>query len=243
MIKLIYGNCFDHMRRIGDQEIDCIITSPPYNMNLRIMKGRYCSRQITKELTTKYSHYPDNLTMEQYEAFLGKLFRECIRVSKLTFLNIQILTGNKRAVYKTIGKFADNIKEMIIWDKTMAQPAIRDSVLNSQFELVLVLSPPDDAMGRRFIDGSFDRGTLNNLWEIKRGKKASKSHGASFPEELVEKILENFTRDGEMILDPMMGTGTTGVVCERMGRSFIGMELDIDYFNFAEERLKWKDRK
>ena len=64
------------------------------------------------------------------------------------------------------------------------------------------------------------------------------SHGATFPELLVEKILTNFSREGDVVYDPFMGTGTTAVVCKRMGRRYIGSELLPHYVEIAKDRLK-----
>lgn len=154
----------------------------------------------------------------------------------LSFFNVQILTGNKPALFRLMGEFHENIKELIIWDKVNAQPAIGKNVLNSQFEILLVLqnSKPES---RAFQQGQFDRGTLSNLWSIKRGKKIDKSHGAVFPIELAEKVIANFSQPGQVVLDPFLGVGTTGVAAKNLGRSFIGIELAADYFAIAEQRI------
>jgi len=135
-----------------------------------------------------------------------------------------------------MGHFHDKIKDIIIWDKINAQPAIGSGVLNSQFEIILVLSDTN-AISRQFVDAPFKRGTLSNCWGIKRGKKISKDHGATFPEELVTKVVESFTHVGDTILDPFMGTGTTGVVCGNLNRKFIGIELSKNYFKLSKQRI------
>jgi site-specific DNA-methyltransferase (adenine-specific)/modification methylase len=205
-------------------------------MNLRIRNGKYCSRQIVKELTTKYSNYSDNLPMDKYFEFNNLVLQECLRISDLVFYNVQFLTGNKPALFKLIGQYSDKIKEFIVWDKCNAQPAIGHGVMNSQWEAVIVLqnSAPES---RKFESANFNRGTLTNLWKIKRGKKINKEHGAVYPEELASTIINNFSKENSTILDPFMGTGTTGVVCKNFNRNFIGIELDKNYFNVAKERI------
>ena len=59
------------------------VTSPPYNMNLRVRGGRYCSRQVVKELSTKYRAYPDNLPMDEYFQFNCDVLDELLRVSRV----------------------------------------------------------------------------------------------------------------------------------------------------------------
>ena len=237
MVNLMQGDCLERMKEIENKSIDLVLTSPPYNMNLRIRNKKYCSRQITKELTTKYKNFNDNLPMDEYFYFNKKVIEECLRVSNIVFYNVQILTGNKPALFKLMGYFHSQIKELIVWDKVNAQPAIGQNVLNSQFELILVLesSSPES---RRFESGQFKRGTLSNHWQIKRGQKTDKNHGAVFPLSLAENVLINFTKVNDIVLDPFMGTGTTGVATKALDRNFIGIELDKDYFNFAKNRIE-----
>ena len=236
-VKLLQGDCLEVMRSIPDNSVDLVLTSPPYNMNLRIRNGKYCSRQIVKEISTKYARFDDNLPMDEYFDFNKKVLNECLRVSDLVFFNVQILTGNKPALFKLMGEFHDKIKEMIVWDKLNAQPAIGKTVMNSQFEILLVLqnSKPES---RAFSSAQFDRGTLSNLWGIKRGKKVDKNHGAVFPLELAEKVIANFSKPGQVVLDPFMGVGTSGVAAKILGRKFIGIEIDPDYFAIAKNRIE-----
>jgi len=235
-IKLIQGNCLEKMTEVKDGSVDLVFTSPPYNMNLRIRKGKYCSRQLVKEISTKYEGYNDNLPMDDYLNFNFKVVTELLRISDLVFYNIQFLTGNKSALFRLIGCFHDKIKEVIIWDKVNAQPAIGKRVLNSRFEVILVLQN-SYPRSRRFDSAQFNRGTLSNLWQIKRGVKISQSHGATFPEELATTVISNFSNEGAMVFDPFMGTGTVGVVCKKLGRKFMGIELLPDYFHIAERRI------
>ena len=234
---LMQGDCLERMKEIPDGSVDLVLTSPPYNMNLRIRNGKYCSRQIVKELTTKYESFDDNLSMNDYFEFNKKVLTECLRISDLVFYNVQFLTGNKPALFKLLGEFSDKVKEFIIWDKVNAQPAIAAGVMNSQFEVLIVLqnSKPES---RSFACAEFDRGTLSNVWNIKRGKKIHKSHGATFPIELAEKVISNFSAEGAKVLDPFLGVGTTGVACKNLKRKFIGIELDENYFKIAQDRIE-----
>ena len=236
---LYNGDCLEVMDRLIANKVkaDLMFTSPPYNMNLRIRNGKYCSRQIVKEITTKYRSFSDNLPIDDYFKFNKDVIDRALGLSNLVFYNVQFLTGNKPALFKLIGHFNLQIKEFIIWDKINSQPAIGDKVLNSQFEVLLVFSR-DNAISRRFDNGNFDRGTLSNLWNIKRGKKVHKSHGATFPLALANKVIENFSQVGDVVIDPFMGTGTTGVACKQTGREFIGIELDKDYFEIASNRIQ-----
>jgi site-specific DNA-methyltransferase (adenine-specific) len=235
--KVYNENCLETLKKMKDGSVDAVITSPPYNMNLRIRNGKYCSRQIVKELSTKYSNFDDNLPIDEYYDLHLNILKELLRVSDMVFYNIQIVTGSKRAIFKIIGELSDYLKDIVIWDKGNGQPAMAERVMNRRTELVLIFDR-NNAISRQFEKCNFNRGTLDDLWLIKRGKKVSSEHGAVFPEELVSTILDNFTNEGDVIYDPFMGTGSTAVVCKKLKRKFIGSEISKEYIKVINERLK-----
>ena len=238
--KIYNESCLDTLERIPDNYIDLVITSPPYNMNLRIRKGEYCSRQIVKEISTKYEGFADNIPIEKYNEFHSNVLRELLRVSNLVFYVVQVVTGSKRSIFKMIGEFNENLKDIIVWDKGHAEPAIQQQVLNRQTELILVFEK-DYPISRQFRSSTFKRGSLKDIWQIARnrnnGKSKDKSHGATFPEKLVANILENFSKKGDKVYDPFLGTGTTAVVAKKMKRKFIGSEILKDYYKIAKRKL------
>lgn len=231
-------SCLETLKRMENDSIDLVVTSPPYNMNLRIRNGKYCSRQIVEEFSTKYSRFSDNLPIEEFYKFHLSVLKELLRTSSIIFYNIQIVTGSKRAFFKIIGDLSEYLKDIVIWDKGVAQPAMASAVLNRQSELILIFEK-ENAISRQFKKCNFKRGTLNDVWQIRRGAKdkSLKGHSAIFPEELIERILLNFTNENDVIYDPFMGTGTTGVVCKKLGRKFIGSELVTEYAELARKRI------
>lgn len=238
--KIYKESCLETLKRMEDNSIDSVITSPPYNMNLRIRNGVYCSRQIVKELSTKYADFDDNLPIDEYYQLHLSILKELLRVSNMVFYNIQIVTGSKRAIFKIIGELSDYLKDIVIWDKGNGQPAMAERVMNRRTELILIFDK-NNAISRQFDVCNFKRGTLDDLWLIKRGKKVSSEHGAVFPEELIYTILENFTKEGNTIYDPFMGTGTTAVVSKKLKRNYIGSEISEEYIKVANKRLKELD--
>ena len=234
--KIYNQDCLETLSKMKDKSVDLVVTSPPYNMNLRIRNGKYCSRQIVKEFSTKYSNFDDNLPIEEFYELHLSILKELIRTSSVVFYNIQIVTGSKRAFFKIIGELSDYLKDIVVWDKGHAQPAMAKRVLNRQTELILIFDS-NNAISRQFEQVNFDRGTLNDIWQISRGKKVSGAHGAVFPEELARTIIENFSNEGDIVYDPFMGTGTTAVVSKRLKRKYIGSEISEEYCEIIENRL------
>tara|TARA_R100000742_G_C4262408_1_gene80221 strand:+ start:265 stop:1008 length:744 start_codon:yes stop_codon:yes gene_type:complete len=238
MIKLINGDCLDHLKSLNNDQIDLILTSPPYNARLRLYKGRYIKIPESDKTNKKYRNFEDSLSMNDYQIFLDRFFQECLRVARISFINLQILTGNKVAIFNLIGKYSLNIKEVIIWDKGHSQPAIQEKTLNSTFEFFLILAnDKEEAKKRQFSKAFFDRGTFHNILRVNSRRSFDRSHSATMPFHVVETLLKGFTNEGDLILDPFMGLGTTGLVCKKLERDFIGIEIDPHYFNLAKERI------
>lgn len=239
-IKLYNGDCLDVMQQLIDEgtKVDAIITSPPYNMNLRIHSGRYMSRWGWKgnvgHFTHKYENYRDDLPMDKYFEFQDKFLEKSLQLSDLVFYNIQMITGNKVALFQLLGKYADKIKEIIIWNKLHGQPAMQVGVLNSQYEFIIIFQN-SKPYNRSFDYSGFARGTETNVWDIKRERNPHIKAG--FPKAMIERIIMDFVPENATILDPFMGSGTCGIVSKCMNRNFIGIEMDEGYFNVAKERI------
>lgn len=242
-IQLYKGDCLELMDGLIAMgvKVDAVLTSPPYNMNLRVRNGKYVSRATwpghVNEFATKYQNYTDDLSMDDYFDFQDKFINKALKITNLMFYNIQMITGNKIALFKLIGKHAEKIKEIIIWNKINAEPAINKNTLNSQFEFIIVFENTKP-FHRMFDYCRFARGAETNVWDIKRERNTK--HKAGFPTELVKRIINNFIPENATILDPYMGSGTTGAVCKNLNRNFIGIEIDDNYFEIAKERINAK---
>lgn len=233
---LYNGDCLTVMDDLINKntKVDAIITSPPYNMRLRVHSGVYSKRVEDGSFNIKYAGYTDDLSVEEYFHFQKEFLEKALQLTDLVFYNIQFVTGNKVALMRLLGAFADKIKEIIIWDKVNAQPAMHRGTLNSQFEFVIVFQN-SKPYNRSFDDFGFERGTETNIWKIKR--ESNKITKAGFPRELVYRIIKDFVPNAKIIMDPFMGSGTVGVVAKGLDIDFIGIELDKDTFEKAQDRM------
>ncbi|MBU2596870.1 MAG: site-specific DNA-methyltransferase, partial [Planctomycetes bacterium] len=78
---------------------------------------------------------------------------------------------------------------------------------------------------------------MRNLWTIPASRHLTE-HPTEKPESLLQRIISIGSKQGDIILDPFMGSGTTGVVAKQLGRNFIGIEIDQSYFNIATKRIE-----
>ena len=243
--KIYNMDCLEGMRVMEDNSVDAIVTSPPYNLCLRVRGDQYTHRTKGEERAglsvNKYVNgLSDSLEMEDYFDWQCKCIDEMLRISTgMVFYNIQAVTGNKWAVFKILGKYADNIREVLIWDKCNAEPAIGDRILNSEYEFIIVFDH-GDCKGRQFNTFNAERGTLTNILRI--GKNRENDHRAAFPLLLPQTLIHYFTNEGDIIADPFIGSGTTAVACIKEKRHFIGFELNEDYYKKACERI-WNEQR
>jgi len=235
--KIYNEDCEITLGKMQDKSIDLVVTSPPYNMRTRIRNGKYTTREKSEHFSKKYKHFEDALPIDEFYQLHKRILSELLRVSKVVCYNFQIVTGSKEAFFKIIGDFNTKIKDIIIWDKNTGQPAMHEKVLNSVYEMILILED-DDRAGRVIQNAKFPRGGMNNIIRVKRGKKQTEINGAVFPEKMAAELIKAFSNENDIVYDPFIGSGTTPVVCEKLNRKWIGSELVEQQYKQALKRLE-----
>ena len=222
MIDLRQGDCLEIMKDIPDGSIDLIITSPPYNI------GNMKSNMI------KYGTYAgNNMKESEYQAWQIEFLNECYRVLKDTgsvFYNhkVRIKKGIALHPLEFILKSDFILKQEIVWD--MGKSANCDKIRFFPFSerIYWLVKNPKTKL--------YNVDNLSDVWRcVPTHKRKETGHIAVMPEEIVSNILNNI--DGDIVLDPFMGSGTTGKIAVLNGRNFIGIELDENYFEIAKKRI------
>lgn len=238
--KIILGDCIKVMKEMEANSVDLIVTSPPYNMRTRIRNGKYTTREKSDNFSKKYKYFEDALPIDNYYYVHKSALREMLRISPIVFWNVQIVTGSKEAIFKIIGDFHKELRDIIVWDKIVAQPAMHKSVLNRGYELILIFEQGAQA-GRAFTKSCFKRGEMSDVWKIPKEKNHNiPGHRACFPEKIPRDILKGWSNRGDTVLDPFVGSGTTLLAAEDIGRNSIGIDISKEYCKLAYERLKKK---
>ena len=231
---LLCGDCLEIMPEL--EPVGLAITSPPYNMMNRVRSGKYVKARTDERFRKKYKYFDDALSIEEYYHFHNTAISEILRLAPILFWNIQIVTGSKEAIFRLIGTYNKQLKDIIVWDKGFGQPAIHKGVLNRGYELILIFER-NAKIGRCFNESYFDRGTMQDVWKISRGRN-HKSHSACFPVELAMKIIMGWGPQDAVVLDPFVGTGTTALACERLNRKWIGIEKEEKYCEISAKRIE-----
>jgi site-specific DNA-methyltransferase (adenine-specific)/modification methylase len=235
--KIYNESCEETLKRMLDNSIDLVITSPPYNMRNRVRNNQYMIREKNNVISNKYNYFSDDLPIDEFYNFHKKTLFELLRVSKIICYNFQIVSGSKEVFFKMIGDFSSYIKDIIIWDKGYGEPAIHEKILNSAYEFILILEN-DNMKGRLINNSYFKRGTMNNLLRINREKSNVKFHTARFSEKLISILLKSFSKENDLVYDPFMGSGTTAKVCIENKRNYVGSELIKEYCDMAEKNIQ-----
>lgn len=209
--KIYNGNCFDLFKNLGDKSVDVVFTSPPYN----------------RKRNDKYEYYND--TMIDYYTFLLNFIEESKRVARdKVIVNIQPNYYNQSKVYRIIGDYADDIRQIVIWEKTNPMPASGHNITNS-YEMFIVIGDKPLKSSTTY---------TKNIISTSVNSSMPKEHKAVMKQEVADWFIEKFTKEGDIILDPFMGIGTTAISCKRGGRSYIGFEVVKEYCDMAEKRIK-----
>jgi len=233
--KIYNMDCLEGLKQLDNDCVDLVVTSPPYNMGGTMLPGPSALGK-RKEIS-----YDDKLTSNEYFDFLHKVINELFRVTKsYIFFNIQPLSGNKGVIWKLFGEYNEEIKEVIIWHKKRAPPHPSKFVLRHNYEFIIVFDKKHPKK-RSYL--GLNNPTESTCWDgepndlFYRDRFNADGLGAIFPLWIPVRVINGFTKEGDLILDPFMGSGTTAVACKQLHRRFIGFEISPDYCSIAQKRL------
>jgi site-specific DNA-methyltransferase (adenine-specific) len=251
MIHLMQGDCVERMHGISDQSIDLTVTSPPYD-DMRNYNGnneQWCERVWEEVLKELYRVTKDGGVVVWI-------------VGDATIKGSESTSSFKQAMFAV--KCGFRLHDTMIWNKPSTPPTQRNRY-QQKFEYMFVftkgspsafnpLKEKSQTAGRirkthRSKTGNHelneegeyttkDYKMIGNVWDINICSEKGIKHPAKFPLKLAEDHITTWSNKGDVVFDPFAGSGTTGVACVNSGRSFIGIELDQDYFNIANNRIE-----
>lgn len=234
MYKLLNGDCLELLKNIPNDSIDCIITSPPYNKSFFSKQKK--TNQIWGGFEIKYLTYSDDMPIKEYEEWMIKFINVCLEKLKSNgslFFNHKPIRHNNQVYFPLnfIQRSNAKIYQEIIWDRKNS-PNIRNDVLVPCTERIYWLVKNKPIVYRSQVNKDF----ISEVWCF--SAKTCKDHPAPFPLELPTNCINLTTKPNDIVLDPFMGIGTTGLASLYTNRNFIGIELDEKYFNIAKERIE-----
>ena len=225
MGKLINGGCLEYMRTLENESIDLIVTDPPYPTTSRGHAGN-SGGMLQKEINKKgkvFEH--NNIDCAEYAPEFYRVLKDGSHCYVMT---------NHINLIKMLNVFTDcgfHFIKSLIWNKGNK---IMGQSYMSQFEYILFFRK-----GKHKKINNCGTSDIINIQNIKtKNNNGENIHPTEKPVELMKILIENSSLPQGVVLDPFMGTGSTGIACVTTGRNFIGIELDKGYFDIAKKRIK-----
>ncbi len=220
-------DCLKGMRKIEDNSVDLVVTSPPYNLN-GMRKGSYYAGK-KKGKVLRYKTYDDNMPYKEYEIWQRQVLMECYRVIKNTgaiFYNHKPRIKNF-VLDNRYSLFPLPVRQEIIWYRK-GGVNFNGGFFLPNTERLYLFAKKDFKINKEYIK-------LGEVWEI--NFDINTDHPAPFPVELPEKCILSSTNEGDVILDPFMGSGSTALACKKLNRKFIGFEICKEYYSMSLQKL------
>lgn len=238
-------DCLVTMKKMEPKSVNCVLTSPPYNMTKR--KGGYADKQL------RYDEYQDWKSEEDYNQWTVNIFNEINKIlikNGVILYNFSYSIENPGLPYTMVSKIISEtvftVADTIIWKKnnSIPHPASYNR-LNRIVEFVFVIVRKKEIKtfkcNKKIVKTS-SKGQnyyeiIDNFITAKNNDGSNSINKATFSTELCVKLLNIYTKKSDVVYDPFMGTGTTGVACKLIDRKFIGSEISEEQVIYSNNRI------
>jgi DNA modification methylase len=213
--NIYHGDCLEYIKTIADKSIDCLITDPPYGVDIQF--GAY-DNQLSRKIAND----------ENSEDALSLLDKMLIEVKCKLKDNAHLYIFCNWKIYPDFSKIISNhfqIKNVIIWDKLFMGMGDLKGNYSSSYEMIIFaggnrdfLNRPKNIIQCRFNDERF--------------------HNTQKPIDLIKQLIENSTDVNELVFDPFLGSGSTVVASKQLKRNYIGCEIDEQNYKITLKRIQ-----
>ena len=251
MIDLYNGDCLEVMKGIPDGSVDLTVTSPPYD-NLRSYNGNneLWNEQVWKSVIAELYRVTrqggvvvwvvGDATVKGSET--GTSFRQALHFMDCGFnLHDTMIYAKANPMPCKAKRYTPSFEYMFIFSKGQPKtfnPITEECKFAGKKSARTVIYA--DGTRKHNSKGFYkDTKVKRNIFEynVGTGKGRGIKHPAVFPEQLTQDHILSWSNEGDVVLDPFMGSGTTGAMAIETGREFIGIEIDAEYFDIAKNRI------
>ena len=243
--KVIQGDCAKELKALPKESIDLIFADPPYNLQLKKTLFRPNETKVNgvDDTWDKFSSF------KEYDQFSKTWLTECKRVLKPT--GTLWVIGSYHNIFRVGAILQDLgfwILNDIIWIKTNPMPNFKGTRFNNAHETLIWASKSKKTkftFNYKTLKVFNDDKQMRSDWllpicsgkERLKNKQGYKAHSTQKPEELLKRVLLSTSKEGDVVLDPFFGSGTTGAVAKMLNRHFIGFEKGKKYVDIARKRI------
>lgn len=247
--KVILGDAFKILKKIDDEVADMVFIDPPYFLQLPNKElRRWTVKTVVEGVNDKWDKFP---SFQEYDEFITRLLKEVKRAMKPTATIWVIATYH--SIFR-IGKIMQDLDYWllndVIWVKTNPMPNWLGVRFTNATENLIWAVRDKNAKKYTFnkeYSKEFGIGKVGaNVWvlplcwgkERLKNEEGKKLHSTQKPIELLKRVILTSTKEGDLVLDPVAGTGTTGYVAQALKRNFIMIEINPKYVEGIKERFK-----
>jgi modification methylase len=226
------------MRKMPDNGVDLVVTSPPYNLKNSTGNGMKACTTSGKwagaALQNGYSHHNDCMPHDDYVRWQRECLAEMFRLIKddgAIFYNHKwrVQNGLLQDRRDIVDSFP--VRQIIIW-KRKGGINFNPGYFLPTYEVIYLIAKPSFKLAPK-------ANSLGDVWEITQ--ELNNAHPAPFPLELIKRIIGS--TNAQIILDPFMGSGTTALAAKTLNRDFIGIDISPEYCEMARDRLAQKEER
>jgi site-specific DNA-methyltransferase (adenine-specific) len=251
--NLICGDCLEVLEDFDDEIVDLTLTSPPYD-SLRTYEGK-CnwSFEVFKQIADQLYRVTKNggvlvwvvgdQTIKGSES--GSSFKQALYFKDIGFnLHDTMIYKKINPIPLTHKRYEQHFEYMFVFCKCKIKtfnPILEKcktiGVCNNRIQTGRVKESA--TRNRHEITVTKEKKYKGNVWEYVTGSKigSTGNHPATFPEQLAHDHIISWSNEGDLILDPMMGSGTTGKMAKQLNRRFIGIDINENYVDIAKKRI------
>ena len=231
---LVLGDCLENMKKMQSKTIDCVITDIPY------------FQVVDDDWDNQWEN------SEEYLEFIHNCIKEFDRITK-DDASIIMFTGRQynRHIALLLDKYFEE-RRIIIWSRKRAFNNTRGKALASGYEPICYYTKGNpvfnnikiqsESKRKEYTEGTLKDGvSLSDVWSdipaLPHNSKEKVKHSSQKPIALMERCVLLCSKENDTVLDPFMGSGSTGVACKNLNRTFIGIEANKEHFELAKHRI------
>jgi site-specific DNA-methyltransferase (adenine-specific) len=245
--KLIHGDCLEVLKKIRKESVTAIFADPPYNLS---NGGITC--KAGKMVSVNKGDWDKSKGLEEDFQFTYEWIKLCRDILKPN--GTIWISGTMHNIYQVgfaLQSLGFQVINEIIWYKPNAPPNLACKCFAHSHETIIWARKTKGTKNvfhyhkmKEWDDRFAPQGKqMRSLWAISLtppNEKRYGKHPTQKPVELLKRIIESSSNEGDWILDPFNGSGTTGVVAKQLGRKYIGIDMSEEYLDLTKRRMVFK---
>mgnify|MGYP002516792831 FL=1 len=215
-------DCLEGMRQMESGSVSLIIADPPYELQQHSEKGGSAFGKKGREYHQGIDHLQSGVSNEVLE--------ECLRVCKHP--NMYVFCSKDQLPQLLTFALSHGLKyDLLTWHKTNPVPTCNNKYLSDTEYIVFMRNGAN-------LYGSYETKRKYFVTPTNTEDKKAWGHPTPKPVHIIRTLIENSTQEGDVVLDPFMGSGTTAIAAIRSNRHYIGFELSEEYHKTCIKRIK-----